>query len=132
MIDSRERSGMSALAFGKALAAYTDNEKPCVKTTLNKMMAKGTLVQTQGIGPSSFFKMNKKAVEKKEPAKKAAPKANQPKTPAAAKKSQLKLKIPAAMKVPKMKVPKKAPAAKKAPKIKVAKPKVKKAAPRKK
>ncbi|XP_039653003.1 histone H1-like [Perca fluviatilis] len=148
---SKERSGVSAAALKKALAAGgydVDKNKARVKTAIKSLVAKGTLVQTKGAGASGSFKMNKKAVDTKakKPVKKVAPKAKKPaataKKPAAAKKSLKKAKKAAAVKKaakssnkatksPK-KVIKKAPAAKKAPAKKVGKPKVKKAAPKKK
>ncbi|KAF1392258.1 hypothetical protein PFLUV_G00050920 [Perca fluviatilis] len=140
---SKERSGVSAAALKKALAAGgydVDKNKARVKTAIKSL--------TKGAGASGSFKMNKKAVDTKakKPVKKVAPKAKKPaataKKPAAAKKSLKKAKKAAAVKKaakssnkatksPK-KVIKKAPAAKKAPAKKVGKPKVKKAAPKKK
>uniref|UniRef100_A0AAZ1XNJ6 Histone H1 n=1 Tax=Oreochromis aureus TaxID=47969 RepID=A0AAZ1XNJ6_OREAU len=104
---SKERSGVSAAALKKALAAGgydVDKNKARVKTAIKSLVAKGTLVQTKGTGASGSFKMNKKATDSKakKPAKKAAPKA---KKPAAA-----KAKKPAAAA---KKSPKKAAAAKK-------------------
>ncbi|XP_034545471.1 histone H1-like [Notolabrus celidotus] len=166
---SKERSGVSAAALKKVLAAGgydVDKNKARVKTAIKSLVAKGTLVQVKGTGASGSFKMSKKVAEKK-PAKKVAPKAKKPaaakkpkaaaaKKPVAAKKSPKKVKKPAAAKKaakspkkptkspkkatksPKKatkspkKVVKKAPAAKKAPAKKVAKPKVKKAAAKKK
>ncbi|XP_026002446.1 histone H1-like [Astatotilapia calliptera] len=103
---SKERSGVSAAALKKALGAGgydVYKNKARVKTAIESLVAKGTLVQTKGTRASRSFKMNKKATESKakKPAKKAAPKA---KKPAAA-----KAKKPAAA----AKKPKKAVAAKK-------------------
>ncbi|XP_031136824.1 histone H1-like [Sander lucioperca] len=111
---SKERSGVSAAALKKALAAGgydVDKNKARVKTAIKSLVAKGTLVQTKGTGASGSFKMNKKAVDTKakKPVKKAAPKAKKPaaakkpkaaaaKKPAAAKKSPKKAKKPAAVK----------------------------------
>ncbi|XP_078024513.1 uncharacterized protein LOC117262881 isoform X2 [Epinephelus lanceolatus] len=145
---SKERSGVSAAALKKALAAGgydVDKNKSRVRTAIKALVAKGSLVQTKGTGASGSFKMSKKAAEPKKvkkPAKKAAPKAKKPtapknpktaaaKKPTAAKKSPKKAKKPAAAKSPKKaaKSPKKAT---KSPKKKAAKPKVKKAAAKKK
>ncbi|KAM9770706.1 uncharacterized protein ACNS7B_011687 [Menidia menidia] len=104
---SKERSGVSAAALKKALAAGgydVDKNKARVKTAIKSLVTKGTLVQTKGTGASGSFKMSK-TVEKK-PAKKAAPK---PKKAAVAKK-------PAAAKKPKAAAAKKPVAAKKSPK----------------
>ncbi|KAL4008078.1 hypothetical protein ACER0C_001930 [Sarotherodon galilaeus] len=132
---SKERSGVSAAALKKALAAGgydVDKNKARVKTAIKSLVAKGTLVQTKGTGASGSFKMNKKATESKakKPAKKAAPKAKKPaaakakkpaaaakkspkkaaaaKKPAAAKKSPKKAKKPAAAAKKVTKSPKKA------------------------
>ncbi|XP_023272604.1 histone H1-like [Seriola lalandi dorsalis] len=159
---SKERNGVSAAALKKALAAGgydVEKNKVRVKTAIKNLVAKETLVQTKGTGASGSFKMNKKVEPKaKKPlAKKPAPKPKKPvaKKPAAAKKSKTApAKKPAAKKSPKKpkkpvaakkvakspkkaakspkKVLKKAPAPKKAPAKKAAKPKVKKAAPKKK
>ncbi|XP_039891798.1 histone H1-like, partial [Simochromis diagramma] len=104
---SKERSGVSAAALKKALAAGgydVDKNKARVKTAIKSLVAKSTLVQTKGTGASGSFKMNKKATESKakKPVKKTAPKAKKP-TAAKAKKPA------AAAKKPK-KVLKKAPA----------------------
>ncbi|KAG7224896.1 hypothetical protein INR49_014812 [Caranx melampygus] len=112
---SKERSGMSAAALKKALAAGgydVEKNKSRVKLALKSLVTKGTLVQTKGTGASGSFKMNKKAETKpkKPAAKKAAPK---PKKTAA--------KKPAAAKKPKKAAAAKKPAAKKSPK-KVKKP----------
>ncbi|KAM8892262.1 uncharacterized protein AB9W97_012367 [Spinachia spinachia] len=137
-----------------------DKNKARVKTAIKSLVAKGTLVQIKGIGASGSFKMSKTTADK--PATKAAPKAKKPaakkpvaakkpkaaavKKVVAAKKSPKKAKKPAAAKKvaksPKKvakkvtksprKVVKKAPAAKKTPVKKAAKPKAKKAAPKKK
>uniref|UniRef100_A0A669DQ10 Histone H1 n=1 Tax=Oreochromis niloticus TaxID=8128 RepID=A0A669DQ10_ORENI len=108
---SKERSGVSAAALKKALAAGgydVDKNKARVKTAIKSLVAKGTLVQTKGTGASGSFKMNKKATDSKakKPAKKAAPKAKKP-----AKKAAPKAKKPAAAKAKKP-----AAAAKKSPK----------------
>nr|XP_040019853.1 histone H1-like [Gasterosteus aculeatus aculeatus] len=157
---SKERSGVSATAVKKALTAGgydVDKNKARVKTAIKSLVAKGTLVQIKGIGASGSFKMSKTTAD--EPAKKAAPKGKKPaaakkpkaaavKKVVAAKKSPMAAKKPAAAKKvarspkkvaksPKKvakspkKVVKKAPAAKKAPVKKAAKPKAKKAAPKK-
>uniref|UniRef100_A0A3Q4MUL3 Histone H1 n=1 Tax=Neolamprologus brichardi TaxID=32507 RepID=A0A3Q4MUL3_NEOBR len=76
VVASKEHSGVSAAALKKALGAGgydVDKNKACVKTAIESLVAKGTLVQTKGTGASGSFKMNKKATESK--AKKAAPKA---------------------------------------------------------
>ncbi|TDH13555.1 hypothetical protein EPR50_G00034560 [Perca flavescens] len=114
MAASKERSGVSAAALKKALAAGgydVDKNKARVKTAIKTLVANGTLVQTKGTGASGSFKMNKKAVDTKakKPVKKAAPKAKKPaaakkpkaaasKKPTAAKKSPKKAKKPAAVK----------------------------------
>ncbi|XP_051241550.1 histone H1-like [Dicentrarchus labrax] len=113
---SKERSGVSAAALKKALAAggyNVEKNKARVKTAIKGLVAKGTLVQTKGTGASGSFKMSKKAAEPaaKKPAAAAAaaagakkgkaaaakkPKAAAAKKPAAAKKSPKKAKKPAA------------------------------------
>ncbi|XP_067379077.1 histone H1-like [Channa argus] len=118
---SKERSGVSAAALKKVLAAGgydVDKNKARVNTAIKSLVTKGALIQTKGTGASGSFKINKKAETKSNaPAKKAAPKAKKP----AAKK-------PAAAKKPKAAAAKKPTAAKKSPK-KVKKPAaVKKAA----
>uniref|UniRef100_A0A8C6NJR2 Histone H1 n=1 Tax=Nothobranchius furzeri TaxID=105023 RepID=A0A8C6NJR2_NOTFU len=74
---SKERSGVSAAALKKALAAGgydVDKNKARVKTAIKSLVAKGTLVQTKGIGASGSFKMSKKVeTTAKKPAKKAVP-----------------------------------------------------------
>ncbi|XP_073325822.1 histone H1-like isoform X2 [Pagrus major] len=145
---SKERSGVSAAALKKALAAGgydVEKNKARVKTAIKSLVLKGAMVQTKGTGASGSFKMSKKVAEPKakKPVKKAPAKAKKPaakkpaaakkpkaaaKKPAAAKKSPKKAKKPAAAKKP-AKSPKKAT---KSPKKKVAKPKAKKAAPKKK
>nr|XP_024657104.1 histone H1-like [Maylandia zebra] len=63
---SKERSGVSAAALKKALAAGgydVDKNKARVKTAIKSLVAKGTLVQTKGTGASGSFKMNKKVTE---------------------------------------------------------------------
>ncbi|XP_045071994.1 histone H1-like [Coregonus clupeaformis] len=87
---SKERSGVSLAALKKTLAAGGYD---------------GTLVQTKGTGASGSFKLNKKAVEAKRPAKKAA-------VPKVKKVAAKKL---AAAKKPKKVAAKKAVAAKKSP-----------------
>ncbi|KAI3352343.1 hypothetical protein L3Q82_005312 [Scortum barcoo] len=108
---SKERSGVSAAALKKALAAGgydVEKNKARVRLSIKSLVAKGTLVQTKGTGASGSFKVNKKAETKaKKPAKKVAPKAKKPaaKKPAAAKKAKTAAaKKPAAAK----KSPKKA------------------------
>ncbi|XP_063316685.1 histone H1-like [Pelmatolapia mariae] len=148
VVASKERSGVSAAALKKALAAGgydVDKNKARVKTVIKSLVAKGTLVHAKGTGASGSFKMNKKATESKAKkpaaakAKKPAAAAKKPKKAVAAKKSPKKAKKPAAAakKAPKSpkkaakspkKVLKKAPAAKKSPAKKATKPKVKKAA----
>ncbi|XP_047433580.1 histone H1-like [Mugil cephalus] len=95
---SKERSGVSAAALKKALAAGgydVDKNKARVKTAIKSLVTKGTLVQTKGTGASGSFKINKKAESKaKKPVKKVATKAKKP--AAAAKKSPKKAKKPAA------------------------------------
>uniref|UniRef100_A0A3Q3B4M9 Histone H1 n=1 Tax=Kryptolebias marmoratus TaxID=37003 RepID=A0A3Q3B4M9_KRYMA len=57
---SKERSGVSAAALKKALAAGgydVDKNKARVKTAIKSLVAKGTLVQTKGTGASGSFKM---------------------------------------------------------------------------
>uniref|UniRef100_A0A8C6LP96 Histone H1 n=1 Tax=Nothobranchius furzeri TaxID=105023 RepID=A0A8C6LP96_NOTFU len=59
---SKERSGVSAAALKKALAAGgydVDKNKARVKTAIKSLVAKGTLVQTKGVGASGSFKMSK-------------------------------------------------------------------------
>uniref|UniRef100_A0A3B4T3T0 Histone H1 n=1 Tax=Seriola dumerili TaxID=41447 RepID=A0A3B4T3T0_SERDU len=61
---SKERSGVSAAALKKALAAGgydVEKNKARVKTAIKSLVAKGTLVQTKGTGASGSFKMNKKS-----------------------------------------------------------------------
>ncbi|XP_070836263.1 histone H1-like [Chaetodon trifascialis] len=165
---SKERSGVSAAALKKNLAAGgydVDKNKSRVKLAIKNLVAKGTLVQTKGTGASGSFKINKKAAEPKakKPVKKAAPKvkkaaakktpvAKKPKAAVAAKKPVVAKKSPKKVKAAKKpaaakkaakspkkaskpkspkKVAKKAPATKKSPAKKAAKPKVKKAAPKK-
>ncbi|XP_047197765.1 histone H1-like [Hippoglossus stenolepis] len=133
-----------------------------VKNTIIKLVVKGTLVQTKGTGATGSFKMSKKVETKvqktapkakkpaaKKPAVAKKPKSAAAKKPAAAKKSLKKATKPAAAKEPTKspkkvakspkkvakspkKVVKKAPAPKKAPARKVAKPKVKRTAAKKK
>uniref|UniRef100_A0A8C6K690 Histone H1 n=1 Tax=Nothobranchius furzeri TaxID=105023 RepID=A0A8C6K690_NOTFU len=58
---SKERSGVSAAALKKALAAGgydVDKNKARVKTAIKSLVSKGTLVQTKGVGASGSFKMN--------------------------------------------------------------------------
>ncbi|XP_036830130.1 histone H1-like [Oncorhynchus mykiss] len=89
---SKERSGVSLAALKKSLAAGgydVEKNNSRVKIAVKSLVTKGTLVQTKGTGASGSFKLNKKAVEAKKPAKKAAaPKAKKvaAKKPAAAKK----------------------------------------------
>uniref|UniRef100_UPI0037E83947 histone H1-like n=1 Tax=Semicossyphus pulcher TaxID=241346 RepID=UPI0037E83947 len=91
---SNERSGVSAAAVKKALAAGgydVEKNKARLKTAIKSLVTKGVLVQTKGTGASGSFKMNKKTeVKAKKPVKKAAPKAKKPaaKKPAAAKKAK--------------------------------------------
>ncbi|XP_039665088.1 histone H1-like [Perca fluviatilis] len=112
LASSKERSGVSAAALKKALAAGgydVDKNNTSVKTTIKSLVAKWTLVQTKGTGASGSFKMNEKAVETKakKPTKKAAPKAKN--KPAAKKLTAAKKPKAAAAKKP-------AAAAKKSPK----------------
>ncbi|XP_068611188.1 histone H1-like [Brachionichthys hirsutus] len=107
---SKERSGVSAAALKKALAAGgydADKKKARINIAIKALVAKGTLVQTSGTGASGSFKMNKKAAEPKstKPVQKAASRAKKP----AAKK-------PAAAKKPRAAAAKKPAAAKKSPK----------------
>ncbi|XP_045076068.1 histone H1-like [Coregonus clupeaformis] len=111
---SKERSGVSLAALKKTLAAGGYD--------VEKNNSAGTLVQTKGTGASGSFKLNKKAVEAKKPAKKAA-------VPKAAKSPKKVKKPPAAKKAAKS--PKKATKAAK-PKAKPKAAKAKKAAPKKK
>uniref|UniRef100_A0A8C4GLY2 Histone H1 n=1 Tax=Dicentrarchus labrax TaxID=13489 RepID=A0A8C4GLY2_DICLA len=63
---SKERSGVSAAALKKALAAGgydVEKNKARVKTAIKGLVAKGTLVQTKGTGASGSFKMSKKTAE---------------------------------------------------------------------
>ncbi|XP_068458900.1 histone H1-like [Clinocottus analis] len=114
---SNERSGVSATAVKKALAAagYDVEKNNCrVKTAIKNLVKRGTLVQTKGIGASGSFKMCKQTADK--PVKKAAPKAKKPaaKKPAAAKKPKAAAaKKPAASKKSPKKAKKPAAAAKK-------------------
>ncbi|XP_045079270.1 histone H1-like [Coregonus clupeaformis] len=148
---SKERSGVSLPALKKTLAegGYdVENNNSCVKIAVKSLVTKGTLVQTKATSASGSFKLNKKAVEAKKPAKKAAaPEAKKvaAKKPAEAKKpkkgnSQEGRRRKEAAKSPK-KVKKPAAAAKSPKKAtKAAKPKAakrkaakaKKAAPKKK
>uniref|UniRef100_A0A7N6AJF4 Histone H1 n=1 Tax=Anabas testudineus TaxID=64144 RepID=A0A7N6AJF4_ANATE len=61
---SKERSGVSASALKKALAAGgydVDKNRARVKTAIKSLVLKGTLLQTKGVGASGSFKINKKA-----------------------------------------------------------------------
>ncbi|XP_045073408.1 histone H1-like [Coregonus clupeaformis] len=72
---SKERSGVSLAALKKTLAAGgydVEKNNSRVKIAVKSLVTKGTLVQTKGTGASGSFKLNKKAVEAKKPAKKAA------------------------------------------------------------
>ncbi|XP_075938305.1 histone H1-like [Anarhichas minor] len=104
---SDERSGVSATALKKALAAGgydVENHNTHVNNAIKNLVTKGTLVQIKGLGAWGSFRMSKTAVEK--PAKKTAPTVKKPaaKKPAAAKNTKT-----AAVKKP-------AAAAKKSPK----------------
>ncbi|CAB1330422.1 unnamed protein product [Coregonus sp. 'balchen'] len=134
---SKERSGVSLAALKKTLAAGgydVEKNNSRVKIAVKSLVTKGTLVQTKGTGASGSFKLNKKAVEAKKPAKKAAvPKVKKvaAKKAVAAKKSPKKAKKPATPK----KAAKSPNMATKAAKPKATKPKAakaKKAAPKKK
>uniref|UniRef100_A0A8C7JR45 Histone H1 n=1 Tax=Oncorhynchus kisutch TaxID=8019 RepID=A0A8C7JR45_ONCKI len=106
---SKERSGVSLAALKKSLAAGgydVEKNNSRVKIAVKSLVTKGTLVQTKGTGASGSFKLNKKAVEAKKPAKKAA----------APKAKKVAAKKPAAAKKPKKVAAKKAVAAKKSPK----------------
>ncbi|XP_045075554.1 histone H1-like [Coregonus clupeaformis] len=105
---SKERSGESLAALKKTLAAGgydVEKNNSRVKIAVKSLVTKGTLVQTKGTGASGSFKLNKKAVEAKKPAKKAAV----PKVKKVAARSPLGEK-------PKKVAAKKAVAAKKSPK----------------
>uniref|UniRef100_A0A4W5LVG5 H1.4 linker histone, cluster member n=1 Tax=Hucho hucho TaxID=62062 RepID=A0A4W5LVG5_9TELE len=137
---SKERSGVSLAALKKALAAGCyDMEK------------NNSRVQTKGTDASGSFKLNKKAVEAKKPAKKAAgpkakkvaakkptaakkspKKAKKPVTPKTSAKSPKKVKKPAAATKKAAKSPKKATKAAKPKAAKLKAAKAKKAAPKKK
>ncbi|KAA0721457.1 Histone H1 [Triplophysa tibetana] len=97
---SKERNGVSLAALKKALTAGgydVEKNNSRVKHAIKSLVTKGTLVQTKGTGASGSFKLNKKQVETKKPAKKAAPKAKKPAAKkTAAKKSPKKAKKPAA------------------------------------
>uniref|UniRef100_A0A3B3D8U2 Histone H1 n=1 Tax=Oryzias melastigma TaxID=30732 RepID=A0A3B3D8U2_ORYME len=59
---SKERSGVSAAALKKALAAGgydVDKNKVRVKTAIKSLLTKGTLVHTKGTGAAGSFKMSK-------------------------------------------------------------------------
>ncbi|KAK6300147.1 hypothetical protein J4Q44_G00282450 [Coregonus suidteri] len=106
---SKERSGVSLAALKKTLAAGgydVEKNNSRVKIAVKSLVTKGTLVQTKGTGASGSFKLNKKAVEAKKPAKKAA----------VPKVKKVAAKKPAAAKKPKKVAAKKAVAAKKSPK----------------
>ncbi|KAG7266854.1 hypothetical protein CRUP_027314 [Coryphaenoides rupestris] len=125
---SKERSGVSVHSLKKALAAGgVDVEKynSTVNAVIKGLVAKGTLVQTKGIGASGSFKLNKekKEVKAKKPAAKKAAAAPKPK------KAVVK-KVAATKKTTPKKVKK--PAAKKAPAAKKSTPKKKKPAVAKK
>ncbi|KAM7397513.1 hypothetical protein PAMA_005693 [Pampus argenteus] len=138
--ESKERKGMSVSALKKVLGAkgvdvVKANKR--INTAVTKLVTKGTLIQTKGIGASGSFKIAKETKPAK-PVKKVVKKkvAVKAKKPAAAKKPTA-AKKPAAKKPAAKKSPKKAPAKKAAPAKKVAKktPKktpVKKAKPAKK
>ncbi|XP_019400708.1 PREDICTED: histone H1-like [Crocodylus porosus] len=151
---SQDRKGLSLAALKKVLAAGgydVEKSNSRIKLGLKSLVNKGILVQTKGTGASGSFKLGKKPGETKAPKRVAAaakskkPVAKKPKIPPAVKKSPKKAKKPvasAAKKAP-AKSPKKAkpvkakkvvksPAKAKAVKPKVAKPKAKKAAPKKK
>ncbi|XP_045076693.1 histone H1-like [Coregonus clupeaformis] len=103
-----ERSGVSLAALKKTLAAGgydVEKNNSRVKIAVKSLVTKGTLVQTKGTGASGSFKLNKKAVEAKKPAKKAA----------VPKVKKVAAKKPAAAKKPKKVAAKKAVAAKKSP-----------------
>ncbi|XP_045073768.1 histone H1-like [Coregonus clupeaformis] len=99
---SKERSGVSLAALKKTLAAGgydVEKNNSRVKIAVKSLVTKGT-------GASGSFKLNKKAVEAKSPAKKAA----------VPKVKKVAAKKPAAAKKPKKVAAKKAVAAKKSPK----------------
>ncbi|XP_045071993.1 histone H1-like [Coregonus clupeaformis] len=78
-----------------------------VKIAVKSLVTKGTLVQTKGTGASGSFKLNKKAVEAKRPAKKAAvPKVK--KVAAKARRAKKPKKVAAKKAVAAKKSPKKA------------------------
>uniref|UniRef100_H2L3A2 Histone H1 n=1 Tax=Oryzias latipes TaxID=8090 RepID=H2L3A2_ORYLA len=57
---SKERSGVSAAALKKALAAGgydVDKNKARVNTAIKSLLTKGTLVHTKGTGAAGSFKM---------------------------------------------------------------------------
>uniref|UniRef100_A0A3P9IFW3 Histone H1 n=1 Tax=Oryzias latipes TaxID=8090 RepID=A0A3P9IFW3_ORYLA len=59
---SKERSGVSAAALKKALAAGgydVDKNKARVNTAIKSLLTKGTLVHTKGTGAAGSFKMSK-------------------------------------------------------------------------
>uniref|UniRef100_A0A8D3AQF9 Histone H1 n=1 Tax=Scophthalmus maximus TaxID=52904 RepID=A0A8D3AQF9_SCOMX len=71
---SNERSGVSAAALKKALAAGgydVEKNKARVKTAIKSLVAKRTLVQSKGTGVSGSFKMNKNKKARSPAAKKA-------------------------------------------------------------
>ncbi|AWP16902.1 putative histone H1-like [Scophthalmus maximus] len=140
MSTSKERSGVSAAAVNKALAAEgynVEKNKASIKTAIKRLVAKGTLVQTKGTGVSGSFKMNKNAeLKAKKPVKKAARKAKRTtrkakRTPRKARKTTRKAKKGATKKPAAAKKPKSV-AAKKPAATKRSKKKVKKSAAAKK
>ncbi|XP_045071990.1 histone H1-like [Coregonus clupeaformis] len=102
-----ERRVPGALKKTLAAGGYdVEKNNSRVKIAVKSLVTKGTLVQTKGTGASGSFKLNKKAVEAKRPAKKAA----------VPKVKKVAAKKPAAAKKPKKVAAKKAVAAKKSPK----------------
>uniref|UniRef100_A0A4W6DWY7 H15 domain-containing protein n=1 Tax=Lates calcarifer TaxID=8187 RepID=A0A4W6DWY7_LATCA len=64
---SKERSGVSAAALRKSLAAGgydVEKNKARVRTTLKNLVTKGALIQVKGVGASGSFKLAKKVETK--------------------------------------------------------------------
>ena len=119
----KERNGSSRQKIGKYLASnynVGDNYEVQLKLALKRLLSKGKLVHTKGIGASGSFKVGKAAEKKETKPKKVA--AKKP----AAKKAVKSPKKVAAKKVAAKKSPKK-PAAKKP----VKKQSIKKSTPKK-
>ncbi|XP_074658782.1 histone H1-delta-like isoform X1 [Tubulanus polymorphus] len=131
----KERNGSSRQAISKYIEAHYkvgENASTQIKQALTKMVTRGLLVHTKGVGASGAFKISQKPVTYERLAKKPAAAAKKPaskkaKKPAAKKPASKKAKKPAAKKpTSKMakkpasmaKKPARKPAYKKAPKKK--------------